>query len=51
MRGLRYILGIELSFYSHTTNEEVYHKANIVLNKGKDLSLTREEFIGDNKIA
>jgi len=51
MRGLRYILGIEHSFYLHTTNEEVYHKANIALNKGEDLSLTWEEFIGANKIA
>jgi hypothetical protein len=51
MRGLRYILGIEHSYYSHTTNEEVYHKANIALNKGADLSLTWEEFIGANKIA
>ena len=45
MRGLRYILKIEHSFYSHVTNEEVYEKANIALNKGKDLNITWEEFI------
>jgi hypothetical protein len=50
MRGLRYILGIEHSSYPHTTNEEVYRKANIALNQGADLSLTWEEFIGANKI-
>ena len=51
MRGLRYILGIEHSYYSHATNEEVYRKANIALNQGADLSLTWEECIGANKIA
>ena len=45
MRGLRYILKIEHSFYSHITNEEVYEKANIALNKGTDLNITWQELI------
>ena len=45
IRGLRYILGIEHSFYSHVTNEEIYRKTNIALNKGKDLNISWEEFI------
>ena len=50
MRGLRYILGIDHSFYSRISNQEVFDKANIVLNKGTDLSVNWEEFIGANKI-
>ena len=45
MRGLRYILKIEHSFYSHVTNQEVYDKINIILNKGTDLDITWQEFI------
>ena len=45
IRGLRYILGIEHSFYSHVTNEEVYTRTNIALNKGQDLDISWEEFI------
>ena len=45
IRGLRYILGIEHSFYSHVTNEEIYRKTNLALNKGQDLNISWEEFI------
>lgn len=44
-RGLRIILGIEHSYYSRVTNQEVLRKANIVLNGGQDLELTWEQFI------
>ncbi len=45
MRGLRYILKIEHSFYSRVSNQEVYAKVNIALNKGTDLDITWEEVI------
>ena len=44
-RGLRIILGIEHSYYSRDTNREVFRKDNIVLNGGRDLELTWEQFI------
>ena len=50
MRGLRYILGIEHSYYSHVTKQEVFEKANIALNTGTDLSINWEQIIGANKI-
>ena len=40
MRGLRYILKIEHSYYSRISNQEVYDKINIILNKGTDLNIT-----------
>ena len=46
IRGLRYILQIEHSYYSHITNEQVSEKANISLNQGQDLNMTWDEFIG-----
>ena len=51
MRGLRYILKIEHSFYSHVTNEEVYKRANIALNRGRDLNITWEEIIAAGEFA
>ena len=45
MRGLRYILQIEHSYYSHVSNQEIYDKINIVLNKGTDINITWQEFI------
>ena len=42
-RGLRYILGIEHSYYSHVTNQEVFDKANIAPNNGTDLSINWEK--------
>jgi hypothetical protein len=45
MRGLRYILKIEHSYYSHVTNEQVYEKTNIALNKGTNLDISWAEFI------
>ena len=48
MRGLRYILKIEHSYYSRVSNQEVYDKINIILNKGTDISITWQEFIAAN---
>ena len=45
MRGLRYILQIEHSYYSHVSNQEIYDKINIILNKGTDINITWQEFI------
>ena len=45
MRGLRYILEIEHSYYSRVSNQEVYDKINIILNKGTDINITWQEFI------
>jgi hypothetical protein len=49
MRGLRYILKIEHAYYSGVSNQEVYDKINIVLNKGTDINITWQEFIAANK--
>ena len=49
MRGLRYILKIEHSYYSRISNEEVYDKINIILNKGTDIDITWQEFITANR--
>ena len=49
MRGLRYILKIEHSYYSRISNEEVYEKINIILNKGTDIDITWQEFITANR--
>ena len=35
---------IEHAYYSRVTNEEVYEKANIALNKGEDLNVSWEEY-------
>jgi hypothetical protein len=45
MRGLRYILQIEHAYYSHVSNQEIYDKTNIILNKGTDINITWQEFI------
>ena len=45
MRGLRYILKIEHSYYSRISNQEVYDKINIILNKGTDINISWQEFI------
>jgi hypothetical protein len=44
MRGLRYILNIEHSFYSHTTNKEVLDKVNLLINEVDPLEITWEQF-------
>ena len=49
MRGLRYILQIEHSYYSHVSNQEIYDKINIILNKGVDINITWQEFIVHNR--
>lgn len=51
MRGTRYILKIEHSYYSHFSNKEVYDKGNIILNGGTDLNVTWAEFIGAGQYA
>ena len=45
MRGLRYILQIERSYYSHVSNQEIYDKINIILNKDTDINITWQDFI------
>ena len=49
MRGLRYILKIEHSYYSRVSNQGIYDKINIILNKGTDLDITWQEFIAANR--
>ena len=49
MRGLRYILKIEHAYYSGVSNQEVYDKINIVLNKGTDINITWQELIAASK--
>ena len=44
-RWLRIILGIEHSYHSRVTNQEVLRKTNIVSNGGQDLELTWQHFI------
>ena len=44
-RGLRIALGIDHSSWSRVSNQRVLEKANIVANKGHDLSLTWEQFL------
>ena len=50
IKGLRYILGIEHSYYSHVTNEEIIGKANLVLNKKDIETLTWNQFIVDSNV-
>ncbi len=40
MRGLRYMLKIDHSYYSHETNESVTQKANLVINEITDDTMT-----------
>ena len=49
MRGFRYILKIDHSYYSRVSNQEIYDKINIIYNKGTDLNITWQEFIAANK--
>ena len=49
MRGLRYILKIEHSYYSRISNQDVFDKINIILNKGTDINVTWQEFINANR--
>ena len=45
MRGFRYILKIEHSYYSRVSNQKIYDKINIIYNKGTDLNISWQEFI------
>ena len=49
MRGFRYILKIEHSYYSRVSNQEIYDKINIIYNKGTDINITWQEFIAANR--
>ena len=49
MRGFRYILKIEHSYYSRVSNQEIYDKININYNKGTDINITWQEFIAANQ--
>ena len=49
--GLRYILGIEHSYYSGISNEEVYERVNIALNEGIDLNIEWSDFMSAHKFS
>jgi len=51
MRGLRYILNIEHSYYSHITNEEVINRMNLALNDATALNITWEQFKIQKEVA
>ena len=51
MRGLRYILGIEHSYYSAISNEEVYERVKIALNEGQDLNIEWSDFMSAHKFS
>ena len=44
-KGLRQLLKIDHSFYSRITNEDVMEKANIVANKGTNLTINWVHFL------
>ena len=52
MRGLRYILKMDHSYYSGISNQTVYDKARIVLNNGNDdeVNLSWDEWIGATEL-
>ena len=49
MRGLRFILKIEHSYYCRISNNEVYDKINGTVSKGADLNITWQEFGAANR--
>ena len=51
VRGLMYILGIEHSYYSGISNEEVYERVNIALNEGQDLNIEWSDFMSAHKFS
>jgi len=51
MRGLRYILNIDHSFYSHITNEEVINRMNLAINDAESLNITWEQFKIQKEVA
>ena len=50
MRGLRYILNVEHSYYSHITHEEVIEKADLAINKCEDQEITWQQFKVDHDV-
>ena len=44
MRGIRYILNIGHSYYTHISNEEVLEKMNLALNEAAELEISWEQF-------
>ena len=49
MRGLRYILNIENSYYSHISNEEAIEQMNLHLNNAEREHITWTQFIIDKE--
>ena len=49
MRGLRYILGVEHTYYLGVSNEEIYERINVALNEGEDLNIEWSEVINAHK--
>ena len=44
-RGLRIVMGIDHPYWSRVSNKRVLEKANIIANKGFDLSITWDQFL------
>ena len=51
MRGLRYVLNIDHSFYSHISNEEVINRMNLAINSATSLNITWEQFKIQKEVA
>jgi len=51
MRGLRYILNIDHSYYSHISNEEVINRMNLAINDASALNVTWEQFKIQKEVA
>ena len=50
-KGLRRILKIDHAYFSRVSNEQILVKANIIANKGSNLDISWNQFIGQNKSA
>ena len=50
-KGLRRILKIDHAYFSRVSNEQIIEKANIIANKGSNLNITWNHFLGQNKSA
>ena len=51
MRGLRYILNIDHSYYSHISNEEVINRMNLAINDATALNITWSQFKIQKEVA
>jgi len=51
MRGIRYILNIDHSYYSRISNEEVLNRMNLAINDANNLNITWEQFRIQKEVA